>query len=203
MTIRTAIKPLGANLLVDPYDPETTVFENNVSGQYSIKIKGTGIYHIILVGGGAGGVGGRHGDWSIGCSGSSGGYSDYTIKLKRGDYIVNVGNGGAARNTNDGYGNAGGNSNISLNSEILAQATGAAASYVRCYQGSANEHRAGAVGQGNVKNGNSGSGSGAGDCYTVGGASVYGGYGAGGFGNRSGGGNAVAGYVKIVYKGLK
>lgn len=202
MTIRTEIKPLGGNFF-EPYDPGTIVFEKSIGGQYPIKVNGTGIYQITLVGGGAGGVGGRNGDWSIGCSGSSGGYSEYTIKLKRGDYIVNVGSGGLSRNTNDGYGNAGGNSNVSLNGEILAQATGAAASYVRTYQGSANEYRPGAVGQGNVKNGISGTGAVTGDCYTAGAASVYGGYGAGGYGNRYGGGNAVAGYVKITYKGLK
>lgn len=203
MFMKGSLHSLGGGVTISPYTAEEVVFESSTPGDYQFKPKITGIYYTIIVGGGAGGIGGRQGNWSIGCSGSSGGLSETEIKLKAKEYTISVGAPGAAKNTNSGLGNAGGDSCISWGDLKLVEATGAAASYVNCWQGSANTKTPGTPGVGLTKNGNSGSGNGAGDCYCAGGASVYNGYGKGGDGNRSGGNSGVGGYVKIIYKRIR
>lgn len=202
MGIRTSLHPLGI-CEKDPYEIETVVFECSVPGTYTIKPKGKGVYQAILVGAGAGGLGGRGGNWSIGCSGSSGGLSQTEISLKKKEYTFIVGAGGASCNTNDGYGYPGGDTQILMGTNIVAVGGGAKASYVICYQGGPSYATLGVVGVGITQNGNAGSSAGVGDCICTGGASVYNGYGRGGDGNRYGGGVGANGYVKLVYKRMR
>lgn len=203
MYIKGSLHAIGGGTIKPPYEPEQVVFESSIPGTYSFKPEGAGIYYIISVSGGAGGVGGRGGNWSIGCSGSSGGLSELETKLKKKEHTIEIGSGGAPRTTNDGFGNPGGDTKITLGEETILAAGGAKASFVKCYQGGPSYSTLGEVGIGITKNGNPGSSSGQGDCNCNGGASVYQGYGTGGNGNRYGGYAGVGGYVKIIYKRMK
>lgn len=173
---------LGEDLLwtaeSSPYTPDQVIFESSTPGTYSVDILTNGKYEIICVGAGGGGV--RYGNGGFipyqYAGGGSGGYSNSIQNLTEGTYSITVGGGGGWTNNGGNHAGTGGTSSFS----DIVNATGGQGG-LRLGTGSG--------GVGITQNGNTGT-------TTAAGASVYGGYGAGGYSTSNGG----AGYVKIVYK---
>jgi len=174
---------LGEDLLwtaeSSPYTPDQVIFESSTPGTYSVDILTTGKYEVICVGGGGGGV--RWGNGNIlayqYAGGGSGGYSNLIQTLVKDNYTVIIGGGGGWTSNGANYAGTGGTSSFS----DIVNATGGQG-------GKRSSTCSGGVGI--TQNGNGGTPSTAG-------ASVYNGYGKGGYGAS----NGSAGYVKIVYKG--
>lgn len=169
--------------------PEGVVkFESSTPGNYDVDLV-SGKYEIICVGAGGGGVDSEESAWSHKQGGGgSGGYSKLSdTAISSGSYDIVVGAGAGSIFT---YGGAtaqpGGNSTFGNDICVGYGGGGGSASY----GGSSG----GAGGQGNISNGNNGR-----TGQNAGGASVYGGYGSGGYCNNrnvvvSGG----SGYVKVT-----
>lgn len=155
--------------------PEGVVkFESSTPGTYNIDIEKDGLYEIICVGGGGGGVRWRAGSWDDKAGGGSGGYSNLTQNLTKNSYNIAVGAGGGWTNSGGRYAGSGGTSSFAN----IVNATGGQGGYrLKSCSG----------GTGITQNGNGGTPSAAG-------ASVYNGYGAGGYADRNGG----SGYVKVT-----
>ena len=202
MTIRRAIRPLGGGIR-DPYKKETVLFESASPGSYNLNISGDGVYLVYCIGGGGGG---RHEidyDRNSMKSRSSGGGSGAgfigELLLEKGNLPITIGagggenNGGGASKIGSIITAGGGASNYTSNSSGGPGGGGGAISVNSAYFATTPQLQT---------NGNSGiyqytHGN---PLYANGGASVWGGYGAGGPGPSSAG---SAGYVKIVYKRLK
>lgn len=223
MTIRRAIRPLGGGEIC-PYEENQVLFESSTPGTYNVEILGKIKCEACCIGAGAGGncTGGRYygshnkSGWaSAGAGGGGGAGFIGEFVLNKGIHSIKVGKAG------DGF--RGGLS-------VTAKAPDGEASQIDNFiiagggiggtvrvssSGRTEQQTAGAGGTISVSgisvisstlnsNGNNGSTSGG---TPPGGASLYGGYGAGGQGFDRGSSEPVTGlpgtngYVKIVYKG--
>lgn len=215
MTIRTAIHPLGGGAIPSFYEEGQVVFEKSTPGSYSLEILQKGVYKIWAIGAGGGG-----GGWLIASNGAvpGGGCSGAgfigLIMIDKCILSLSVGTGGAGRIVNgstwpftDNIGYKGTNTSVVSSSKTYLIANGGygcysdnsanvpaekkAAAIVYCpsYVGTPELKASGIWGP------QTGSGS------ASGGASVWGGYGAGGGAvylppSASSGGN---GYLKIQF----
>ena len=207
------------------YPSGTVLFESSTPGNYNITPLVPVNCNVICVGGGAGGTSVYgYGIHVISCAaayagGGSGGYSNTNVSLNNIQYPITVGAGGNKSvynfNNDKSYtlnGNSG--SQSSLSNLVSAGGGNAGSAYAKVdHYGSFHDNSAsstaGTGGSGVTANGNNGSNDKyvASSHYTgykavAGGASVYGGYGAGGNAEINDGtakaANGTAGYVKIV-----
>lgn len=180
------------------YSGDQVLFESSIAGSYQINVLDDGVYNVICVGGGGGGAQAGNKTAYHGAGGGSGGYSNEEIYLTRGTYTATVGQGGAVSRQWSGWAIAGDGGTSSFST---VNATGGFGGRAHRDNGATG----GAGGTGTTQNGNGGNAGGGSNVSYAGGASVYGGYGAGGNGYS---GNAstmpysnggASGYVKITY----
>lgn len=182
----------------DPYKPETVLFESATPGTYNVNITGDGFYEVYCVAGGGqsnyskSSAGAGKWNFFIASGGSGSGFVG-TIKLNKGNLSLIIGgsggdssiggyvktyHGGNGDGSRGGSGGSGG-STPTVNALVKSQTVNTA--------GNAGKYQTGSSST----------------TSCAGGASVYGGYGAGGtaygYGNEAG----KAGYVKIIYKSLR
>lgn len=172
------------------YPAGTVIFEKSTAGTYTVTLKHNQKYEIWMVGGGSGGCHRLQATtaqnwWYDNFSGGSGGYIHGIKKINAGTYTLVVGKGGAGGNAGN---NAGGNTTG------FGETAGGATSSGWKYVGKGGSNTT-SLSQSVKGNDGIGSSTGYSDPTNAGGASVYGGYGAGGNSHDSPG---VAGYIKIV-----
>lgn len=212
-----------------PYLPEQVVFESSTPGSYTLNLLAAGTYRIICVGAGGGAAAvstykgiilDDHPQTALAVAGGgSGGYSQSTVSLSAGAHYIQVGSGGAGSSGYNGTGsavsltgNTGGGS--TFDSTILAYPGGGGYAYAKSNPPSTHDRSAtaGSGGAGITANGNAGgsdtygnSSAYSGTINASGGASVYGGYGAGGSASATGNNNHPTannggnGYVKVTF----
>lgn len=190
------------------YNDGQIVYENASGGaSASLNLLTTGRYQVICIGGGGGAAEmyfgnpwGKH--WSA--TGGSGSGFDCVFQLVKGNYSVNVGNGGSGNLSTrapgkvsdggnsrfgDSYAYGGGGGNCSAGPALTAGAAGSAPTLAYTVISSA-LNRAGNSGQTSTSDNISG------------GASIYGSYGKGGdCQNNAAVINGNAGYVKVIFLG--
>lgn len=192
MGFRTGLHPLGGGIK-DPYKKETVLFESATPGTYNLNLAGDGVCLVYCIGAGAGGNQYRKlKNYSLG-GGSAAGFIG-EVRFSKGILPITIGGAG-------NQGQSGGASVVSnivtANGGIVGGGTAAGSG------GTIGVNMSFVVGSPQLQtNGNGGAKAEAQNNYpfAAGGASVWGGYGAGGSGPS---GSGTAGYVKIVYKRLK
>ena len=190
------------------YNDGQIIYESASGGaSTTLNLQTSGRYQVICIGGG-GGAAERYGGkpwvkhWSA--TGGSGSGFDCVFMLTKGNYSVNVGNGGSGNLSTgvsgkvsdggnsrfgDSYAYGGGGGNCSAGPALTAGAAGAAPTLAYTVISSA-LNRAGNSGQ-TATSGN-----------ISGGASIYGSYGKGGDClNNASIVNGAAGYVKVIFLG--
>lgn len=203
---------LNVSLEQKYYNDGQTIYESASGGaSTTLNVKTSGRYQVICVAGGGGGSKTYHKNMMItyrGSSGGSGSGFNCVFQLGKGNYAVQVGNGGAGKlgtspqgKASDGgnsrFGNSyaygGGGGNIQNGPVLTAGAAGATPklSYTVI---SSTLNRAGNQGKTST------------DRYNpaTGGASIYGSYGKGGDCQSNASGeyvNGTAGYVKVIFLG--
>lgn len=192
MGFRTGLHPLGGGIK-DPYKKETVLFESATPGTYNLNLAGDGVCLVYCIGAGAGGNYSSDRNSKISRGGGSGAGFIGELLLKKGGLPIVVGAAGS-ENVAGGASNVG--NVIIANGGLCGSGDGGAGGVVNvnsAYLAKTPELQV---------NGNKGSRN-----FSTGvlpsaggGASVWGGYGAGGSGPH---GSGAAGYVKIVYKRLK
>lgn len=176
--------------LVWGYVPGKVLFETSVAGTYTLYVKCRCKLEIWAVGGGSGGCHRLQATtaqnwWYDNFSGGSGGYIHGVKEVYAGTYTLKVGAGGPGGNAGN---NAGGNTTV------FGETAGGGTSSGWKYVGSGGTNTT-TLSQSVKGNNGIGSSTGYSDPTNAGGASVYGGYGAGGNSHDSPGGS---GYLKIV-----
>lgn len=194
---------LSKNMMMSalkPYKPETVLFESSTPGTYNIALAGSGKYETYCIAGGGRASGskkqisvgmGKMDSYGAGGGGSGSGFIG-TIKMSKGilpvvvggpsgdssigNYIQSYKGGDAWSSRNSGGAGAGGIAptiNAAVTSQTLCSSGNSGQSY-NSYAGSKTAY---------------------------GGASVYGGHGAGASIYKDGSASGAPGYVKIIYKG--
>ena len=220
--VRTGLHPLGGGIK-DPYKKETVLFESSTPGTYNVEILGKGKYEVYCIGGGAGGncTGGRTtgshgGNWtSYGAGGGGGAGFIGEVVLNKSILSIKVGKAGDGFRGGLGVTAKAPDGEASQIGSFIIAGGGIGGIMRISSRGRIEQQTAGVGGTISVSgisvifstlnsNGNNGETSGG---TPPGGASLYGGYGAGGSGFARGSSEPVTGlpgtngYVKIVYKG--
>lgn len=175
------------------YVLDQVLLESDTPDTFNFYLDANANYQIICVGAGGGGSSSRSDDHGTGASGGSGGYSNQTVKLSPGYYAVRVGKGGTRSISWKGYAPGGDGESTYISTVSGGGGSGGVSNYNGGYA------HGGKGGIGKTLNGNNGRAE-----TTQNTASVYNGYGYGGFGygdDRINAGNGGDGYIKIVYKG--
>lgn len=194
---------------VEPYEPETILFDSSTPGTYELEIPTEIIAEVYVVAAGSGACVSAGGISAKGSRSGGGSGSAFigVIKIPKGTISLTVGRGGPGgyKNGEWAYGSAGGNSSLG---EIVVAfgATGSSAdkngagaggnggatpsiaaqilATIQCAAGRSGEHKMGTA-------------------PASGGSSLYGGYGRGGNSNGTSPEAGTNGYIKIIYKGLR
>lgn len=122
--VQTFFTPLGLTL---PYRQNEIIFEQAGGGQVNVEIKTNGLYEIICIGAGGGGVGiGSNGSGCAGCTGAAGAGFIGTINIHKGTLVLNIGNGGNKDGGGDSnkIGGTGGTTSIYYGSTNIVTCTG-------------------------------------------------------------------------------
>ena len=171
------------------------------AGTYSINIPTSGVYDVVAVGGGAGGAWGYdvYGIRHTASGGSGAGFVG-KIYIAAGTYTAYVGTGGTPAG-NGGYGGAGGNTEIV---GVISAGGGAAGAYATW--GNQTGSAGGVMSisttvESSSLNVNGNSGVGAFNAASVGGVSVFNGYGKGGDANLSTSYCGSAGFLSLKFSG--